>query len=157
MLRARGPLTPAQVASYLTEHGRAIRPVTVHQALGELRTAGLAAAGDGQAGSWKATPSRPDPLLEAVDLHGAHDFRHTFATWLEDAGVPARVINEVMGHEATSRTGQRGSAMGAHYRHTTTDMAGRVATAVQERLTVVLLVAEQTLERSPDRATRRML
>jgi integrase len=28
------------------------------------------------------------PLLEAVDLHGAHDFRHTFATWLEDAGIP---------------------------------------------------------------------
>jgi hypothetical protein len=53
-----------------------------------------------------------DPLLEAVDLHGAHDFRHTFATWLEDAGIPARVIDEVMGHEATSRAGQqRGSAM----------------------------------------------
>jgi integrase len=28
------------------------------------------------------------PLREAVDLHGAHDFRHTFATWLEDAGIP---------------------------------------------------------------------
>ena len=41
---------------------------------------------------------RPDPLLEAVDLHGAHDFRHTFATWLEDAGIPARVIDEVMGY-----------------------------------------------------------
>jgi integrase len=45
---------------------------------------------------------------------------HTFATWLEDAGIPARVIDEVMGHEATGRAGQqRGSAMGAHYRHTT--------------------------------------
>jgi hypothetical protein len=47
--------------------------------------------------------------------------------------------------------------MGAHYRHTTTEMAGRVAAAVQERLTVVLLVAEQALESSPDWATRRML
>jgi integrase len=27
--------------------------------------------------------------LEAVDLHGAHDFRHTYATWLEDARIPA--------------------------------------------------------------------
>jgi integrase len=36
-------------------------------------------------------PTTRDPLLEAVDLHGAHDFRHTFATWLEDAGIPARV------------------------------------------------------------------
>jgi len=63
-------------------------------------------------------PTARDPLLEAVDLHGAHNFRHTFATWLEDAGIPARVIDEVMGHEATSRAGQqRGSAMGAHYRH----------------------------------------
>jgi hypothetical protein len=28
-------------------------------------------------------------MLEAVDLGGAHDLRHTFATWLEDAGIPA--------------------------------------------------------------------
>ena len=42
-------------------------------------------------------PTTRNPLLEAVDLHGAHDFRHTFATWLEDAGIPARVIDEVMG------------------------------------------------------------
>jgi hypothetical protein len=36
-----------------------------------------------------------------------------YATWLEDAGIPARVIDELMGHEATSRGGQqRGSAMG---------------------------------------------
>jgi integrase len=82
-----------------------------------------------------------------VDLHGAHDFRHTFATWLEDAGIPARIIDEVMGHQATGRAGQqRGSAMGAHYRHTTPEMAGRVAEAIQQRLTIVLQVAEQTLE-----------
>jgi integrase len=156
VLRARGPLTPGQLAAYLAEHGRAVRAVTVLHALGELRAAGLAVA-DGQAGCWKATPSRPDPLLEAVDLHGAHDFRHTFATWLEDAGIPARVIDEVMGHEATSRTGQRGSAMGAHYRHTTTEMAARVAAAVQERLTVVLQVADQILEDRPNRVTLRVV
>jgi integrase len=158
VLRARGPLTPDQLAAYLAEHGRAIRPTTVHRALGELRAAEVAVApDDGLAGSWEATPSHPDPLLQAVDLHGAHDFRHTFATWLEDAGIPARVIDEVMGHEATSRTGQRGSAMGTHYRHTTTEMAGRVAAAVQERLTVVLQIAEQTLESRPNRATLRVL
>jgi hypothetical protein len=101
-----------------------------------------------------APPPR-DPLLDAVDLHGAHgahDFRHTFATWLEDAGIPARVIDELMGHEASGRTRQHhGSAMSAHYRHTTPEMASRVATAVQERLTVVLRVAEQTLETRPNR------
>jgi tRNA A37 N6-isopentenylltransferase MiaA len=90
-------------------------------------------------------PTARDPLLDIVDLHGAHDFRHTFATWLEDAGIPARVIDELMGHEATSRGGQqRGSAMGALYRHTTPEMAGRIATAIEQRLTVVLEVAEQT-------------
>ena len=102
-------------------------------------------------------PTARDPLLEAVDLHGAHDFRHTFATWLEDAGIPARVIDEVMGHEATSRAGQqRGSAMGAHYRHTTPEMAARIATAIEQRLTVVLEVAEQALEAQPSRSTQRV-
>jgi integrase len=64
--------------------------------------------------------------LDHLQLRGPQDFRHTYATWLEDAGIPARVIDELMGHEATSRGGQqRGSAMGAHYRHTTPEMAAR--------------------------------
>ena len=28
--------------------------------------------------------------LAHLDLHGPHDLRHTFATWLEDAGIPSR-------------------------------------------------------------------
>ena len=106
---------------------------------------------------WLALPTARDPLLEAVDLHGAHDFRHTFATWLEDAGIPARIIDEVMGHEATSRgSQQRGSAMGAHHRHTTPGMAARIATAIEQRLTVMLEAAEQALEGHPNRSTRRV-
>jgi integrase len=98
-------------------------------------------------------PVARDPLLDAVDLHGAHDFRHTYATWLEDAGIPARVIDELMGHEATGRSGQqRGSAMGAHYRHTTPKMAVRVIDAIQQRLTIVLQVAEASLESHPNRS-----
>ncbi|HEX6677732.1 MAG TPA: site-specific integrase [Actinomycetes bacterium] len=157
-LRASGPLTPDQLAAHLAEHGRALRPATVDRALGELHAAGLAAAdGDAHAGRWSALPPPRDPLPDAVDLHGAHDFRHTFATWLEDAAIPARVIDEVMGHEASGRTRQqRGSAMGAHYRHTTPEMAARVAAAVQERLTVVLQVAEQTLETSATRSSLRV-
>ena len=78
-----------------------------------------------------------------VDLHGAHDLRHTYATWLEDAGIPARVIDELMGHEASGRgSQQRGSAMGAHYRHTTPEMAARAVDAIQQRLTVVLQGAD---------------
>src|SRR6266540_6730152 len=158
VLRASGPLTPDQLAAHLAEHGRAVRPTTVDRALGELHAAGLAATdGDTLAGRWSALPPPRDPLLEAVDLHGAHDFRHTFATWLKDAGIPARVIDEVMGHEASGRTRQqRGSAMGAHYRHTTPEMAARVTAAVQQRLTVVLQVAELTIENHPNRAALRV-
>jgi integrase len=92
-----------------------------------------------------------------VDLHGAHDFRHTFATWLEDAGIPARVIDELMGHEATGRSRQhQGSAMGAHYRHITPAMAARVTAAVQQRLPIVLQGAEQALESHTNRLTLRV-
>jgi hypothetical protein len=159
VLRAGGRQTTDQLTAALAEYGRAIRPATIQVALGELVAAELVASTgeDGQQ-RWRALPTARDPLLEAVDLHGAHDFRHTFATWLEDAGVPARVIDEVMGHEATSRVGQqRGSAMGAHYRHTTPEMAGRIAIAIEQRLTVVLKVAEQTLETHPNRSTQSVL
>jgi hypothetical protein len=162
VLRALRDAGPGQTSEAIRSRIPGRRPTlgTVHNALWQLETAGLATrqdAGNGQPPRWSPTDPPRDRTLDHLKLRGPHDLRHTFSTWLEDAGIPARVIDEVMGHEATSRTGQRGSAMGAHYRHTTTEMAGRVATAAQERLTVVLLVAEQALESSPDRATRRML
>jgi integrase len=154
-LRDHGPQRIDQLAARLTANNhRLIRPATVAVALHELEAVALAAADiggqDGLADRWTALPVPRDPLLDAVDLHGAHDFRHTYATWLEDAGIPARVIDELMGHEATGRSGQqRGSAMGAHYRHTTSEMAARVVTAIEQRLAVVLRIAEQALEGSP--------
>ena len=67
------------------------------------------------------------------------------------------MIDEVMGHEATSRAGQqRGSAMGAHYRHTTPEMATRIAAAIEQRLRLVLEVGEQALEAHPRCSTRRV-
>ena len=91
-------------------------------------------------------PGAQHPLLAAVDLHGAHDFRHTYSTWLEDAGIPARVIDELMGHQASGRFGRhQASAIGAHYRHTTPEMATRVVAAVEERLVIVLARAEVAL------------
>jgi integrase len=160
--RDGGPQRVDQLAARLSTSGRRpIRPATVAGALSELHAAGLAAVDvDGRdvtAGRWSAVTSAPDPLLEAVDLHGAHDFRHTYATWLEDAGIPARVIDELMGHEATGRSRQhQGSAMGAHYRHTTPDTAARVIDAIQHRLSIMLHMAEQALERDPNRAGIRL-
>ena len=125
---------------------------TIDQALAELAAAGAAAV-DARTQRWTLLPGAQHPLLAAVDLHGAHDFRHTYATWLEDAGIPARVIDELMGHEATGRSRQhQGSAMGAHYRHTTPEMAARAVDAIQQRLTVVLGVAELAVERHPNRS-----
>ena len=46
--------------------------------------------------------------------------------------------------------------MGAHYRHTTPAMAARAVDAVQQRLMVVLEVAERTVENRPDRWTLRV-
>jgi hypothetical protein len=46
--------------------------------------------------------------------------------------------------------------MGAHYRHTTPEMAARVVDAIQQRLTVVLRVAERAVESYPDRSTFRV-
>ena len=149
-----------QLAARLTAAGRRpIRPATVAAALGELHAAGLAAVDDQDelTGRWAALPVAGDPMLDAVELHGAHDLRHTYATWLEDAGIPARVIDELMGHQASSRGGHlRGSAIGAHYRHTTPEMAARVVEAIQQRLTVVLGVAERAIESHTDRSTLRV-
>jgi len=160
-LREGGPQRIDQLAARLAANGRPIQPATIALALQELHAAGLAAVDaehqDELTGRSSALPVQRDPLLDAVDLHGAHDFRHTYATWLEDAGIPARVIDELMGHEASGRSGQhRGSAMGAHYRHTTPEMAARVVDAIQQRLTIVLQVAEQAVENHPNRSTLRV-
>jgi integrase len=160
-LRDGGPQRADQLAAHLTATSRRpLRAATVASALQELHAAGLAATEADDQGElvarWVALPATRDPLLDALDLHGAHDLRHTYATWLEDAGIPARVIDELMGHEDSGRGQHRGSAIGAHYRHTTPEMAARVTAAIQQRLTVVLQVAEQALENHPYRSALRV-
>jgi integrase len=83
--------------------------------------------------------------LAHLQLRGPHDLRHTFSTWLEEEGIPARVVDELMGHQR-SRHGELegGSRIGARYRHTTDAMALRVVEAIQERLRTALRVAEDT-------------
>ena len=46
-----------------------------------------------------------------------------------DAGIPARVIDELMGHAGGHRGGD-GSAIGLRYRHTSPEMEARVVAAI---------------------------
>jgi hypothetical protein len=60
-----------------------------------------------------------------------------------------------MGHQASGRSGRhQASTIGAHYRHTTPEMAARVVTAVEQRLVIVLAKAEATLTNNPGDAPR---
>jgi integrase len=76
--------------------------------------------------------------LADLDLHGPHDLRHTFATWLEDGGIPARVIDELMGHQASRSQDRSGSAIGLRYRHMTPAMLARVVTVIEQHMTAAL-------------------
>jgi integrase len=70
-----------------------------------------------------------------LDLRGPHDLRHTFATWLEDAAIPSRVIDELMGHTSGRHDhAAGGSPMGRIYRETTPAMVARVTAALDDRI-----------------------
>jgi hypothetical protein len=141
-LRDGGPQTAEQLRRRL--RGRTPRPATVLAALATLHAAGLAT--EDPPGRWIACepPSRVD-LLGQLRLRGPHDLRHTFATWLEDAGIPARVIDELMGHSGRRHSGgapsHDGSTIGNRYRWTTPDMEARVLAAIEQRLAISFAVA----------------
>jgi len=84
--------------------------------------------------------------LAHLHLRGPHDLRHTYATWLEEEGIPARIIDELMGHSGGHRVGE-GSAMGRIYRHTTPEMQARVAAVLEARLAVTLEVAAKLVDK----------
>jgi hypothetical protein len=67
------------------------------------------------------------------------------------------VIDELMGHERRCRGElDGGSRIGARYRHATPEMAVRVTAAIQERLEVVVRVAEATPASRPGTAAAHM-
>ena len=104
-----------------------------------------ARSGDSEAARWLATDPSRRAFFDGLELRGPHDLRHTFSTWLEDAGIPARVIDELMGHTGGRRGEHNGSVIGLRYRWTTPEMQIRVVAAIEERLTVSLAVAARGL------------
>ncbi len=146
VLRADGPATAEDLTKRLGGRGRRLKLATVQVAVRELEAAGLAIADGGEGARWKAQPPPGNDMLDELELHGPHDFRHTLSTWLEEAGIPARVIDEIMGHQSgqTTRRTPRdsGSRIGSRYRHTTPEMAERVVAAIEERLELVIDAAQ---------------
>jgi integrase len=141
-LRDGGSQTIEQLCGRL--RGRTPRAATILAALDALQAAGLAA--EDQPGRWvTCDPPTRDHLLGQLRLRGPHDLRHTYATWLEDAGIPARVIDELMGHAGGQRDGgapsREGSLIGTRYRWTTAEMEARVVAAIEQRLTASFAVA----------------
>jgi hypothetical protein len=72
---------------------RRLRPATVDAALTRLAAAGLVTAAGAESTARWSEVRRPAGPLARLDLRGPHDLRHTYATWLEDAGIPDRVID----------------------------------------------------------------
>jgi integrase len=95
---------------------------------------------------YKAAVETAGGDLAHLDLRGPHDLRHTFATWLEEAAIPSRVIDELMGHAGGRRgQGSGGSPMGRVYRETTPAMLRRVTAALDERISRAEQVAASSL------------
>jgi integrase len=142
-LREHGPQTPAELQQRFTAPGAKLRLATIQAALCELGSAGVVTAvGEDDVARWAAMRAALMRRFDDLDLHGPHDLRHTYATWLEDAGIPGRVIDELMGHDNTHRARQdRVSRIGMGYRDTTPEMLMRTVAAIESRLAVVLGVA----------------
>jgi hypothetical protein len=89
-------------------------------------------------------------------LEGVRTLRWSGHHSSHPSGITDTLNDELMGHEAMGRRGQhRGSAMGAHYRHTMPEMAARAVDAMQQRLKIVLQVAELGVESPPDQSALR--
>jgi integrase len=150
-LREHGLQTLAQLQQSFTTPGAKLRSATIQAALRELVSAGVVTAVDDDGTArWTAVKAAQVRRFGDLDLHGPHDLRRTYATWLEDAGIPGRVIDELMGHDNTHRARQdRVSRIGMGYRDTIPEMLMRAVAALESRLAVALEVAAQETKPLP--------
>ncbi|HZD01182.1 MAG TPA: hypothetical protein VFA46_13650 [Actinomycetes bacterium] len=99
-----------------------------------------------------ASKVRPEWLAGCAPRRG----RCCYLGHIEDAGIPARVIDELMGHAGGRGGGgeqeRRGSLIGLRYRWTTPEMEARVVAAITQRLAVAFTVAACTA--AGDRAAK---
>jgi integrase len=141
-IREHGPQTLGELQERFVTPGAKLRPATIHASLRDLGSAGIVMIVEDGVARWAAVRAAQVRRFDDLDLHGPHDLRHTYATWLEDAGIPGRVIDELMGHDNTHRARQdRVSRIGMGYRDTTPEMLMRAVAAIESRLAVVLEVA----------------
>jgi integrase len=97
-LREHGPQTLAELLQRFTTPGAKLRPATIQAALRELGSAGVVTVvGEDGVARWASVRAAQVRRFGDLDLHGPHDLRHIYATWLEDAGIPGRVIDELKG------------------------------------------------------------
>lgn len=90
---------------------------------------------------WSATDPPRDDALDNLQLRGPHDLRHTFSTWLENAGIPAPSDRRTHGPRRRPPVRATGQRDWPRSRHTAPEMEARVTVAIEQRLAVSLAVA----------------
>jgi len=147
VLRALRAAGPGQTADDLRVQlcGRTPKVTTIEAALYELEAAGFVAkdaSDDSGIPRWSGSPPPRNDTLAARNPPGPHTLRPAFSPWREAAAIPARVIDELMGHYGGRNGGgdpeQRGTLIGLRYRWTTPKMEACVIAAIEERLAVAL-------------------